>query len=78
MRLLKISLLFCVSLLAGCGAPSVEDFKNDPDRLADQIAKCEEMKPSEVRKSEACMNAAQAQMELIKKEMGNMFKGFMQ
>ncbi len=70
----KTFLIVALSLgLAACGTPTVEDFKKDQKRLVAQLEKCNEMKPAEIEKSEACQNAVKAYQELA---MEGLFKAF--
>ena len=72
----KTALIVLATLgLTACGAPSVEDFKKDQDKLQAQIEKCQEMKPSEVRESEACQNAATAVQQLMVEGLGSLLGG---
>jgi|GEM_PF-1763497 len=57
--------------LSACGAPSVEDFSEDPALLQETMAKCMMMSPEEVKDDEACTNAGVAMQNLQKNMMGN-------
>lgn len=56
------------SMLAACGAPSVEDFMDDPDLLAETLKECK-AKDS----SEKCKNAAIA----LEKQVLDVFGGLL-
>ena len=72
----KTFLIVALSLgLAACGTPTVEDFKKDQDKLKVQIEKCNEMKRSEIEKSEACQNAASAYISLSIERNAKKFLG---
>jgi len=72
----KTFLIAALSLgLAACGTPTVEDFKKDQKRLVAQIEKCNEMKPSEIEKSEACQNAVKAYQALVLEGLSKKFLG---
>lgn len=71
---IKLSMMFLmvITSLAACGAPSVEDFSEDPALLQETIAKCMVMNPDKVKEDEACKNAGIAMQNAQKNMMGNM------
>jgi len=73
---MKLKLIFVIGLvgivLTACGAPSVNDFKEDQALLQKTMAKCMTMAPEENQKDEACINARLAMQEIQKNMMGNL------
>ena len=74
MKRLFLGLPLAALLLTGCGAPSVEDLIEDPEKLAEVSQNCAElMMQGKDVDTEECRNAAEAQ----KKMAGNMLNGMM-
>jgi len=73
---MKLKLIFVIGLvgiiLAACGAPSVNDLKEDQALLQKTMAKCMTMPPEENQKDQACINARLAMQEIQKNMMGNL------
>jgi len=68
---LNIILLMVATGLVACGAPSVEDFAEDPVLLEETAAKCMVMNPDEAQEDEACQNAKIAMSKMQKNVMDN-------
>ena len=51
--------------LSACSAPTVEELKEDPEKLKKNIERCDQMKPSEMEEDEACQNTIIARRQLI-------------
>lgn len=64
-------------LLNACGAPTVEELKNDHKLLADTIHACDKLKPLAARQDIACQNAAKATQEIIRSDMSTFMQGIL-
>ena len=74
MKKLLLAVPFAL-LLSGCGAPSVEDLIEDPERLGEIVQKCniELMQGKDISEKEECQNAIEAQTQMV----GNLMDGVM-
>lgn len=63
--------LFVSIGLSACGAPSVEDFAENPELLQETMSKCVMMSPDKVKNDEACKNASVALKNMQQNVMGN-------
>ena len=63
-------------LLAGCGAPSVDDLVEDPEKLAEVMAECAELlAKGEDADSEECRNARVAAAKAGRNAMEGLMEG---
>lgn len=73
MKKLSLAIPFAF-LLTACGSPSVEDYMEDPELLAEVLQECTmNMAKGEDTDTEECKNAAEAQAKMA----GNLLKGMM-
>ena len=56
-------------LLSACGAPSVEDFMEDPEMLSEAMQACMMEKAQGASASEKCRNAEQATQRMARNLM---------
>lgn len=61
--------------LSACSAPTVEELKEDPEKLEKNIERCGQMKKSEFEKNEACQNTVIVVRQLMRERMGRMLFG---
>jgi len=71
------SMAALVLTLSGCGAPSVEELKNDKELFSKTMAECQSMGPVESMEEEACLNVIQAASAHAMGNLNNAMKGLM-
>jgi len=70
LRMMMFTGLATIGLTA-CGAPSVEDFAEDPQLLQKTLGECMMTNPAKAKEDEACVNAGIAMKNMQKNMMGN-------